>query len=262
MNLLDFFDRAYVINLRERPDRRREMERELQRADVGLRDRQLADQVQFFPAVRPAEAAPFSSLGIKGCSLSHVAVLKDAKERGLSRVLVLEDDAEFAPDFLRSATPMLMTLAERTWGIAQLGHIGGPGAPPASAPRLIEFAGEVTGAHCYGVSEVALERLIEHFELQHRGIPGDPLRGPMPADGTLNVFRWLNPDLPRYLVAPSLVRQRSSRSDITPGHVDRVAFLRPLVALARAIRARRWPRPPHRPARTLPTPHPEPWNAT
>lgn len=237
MNLLDFFERAYVINLASRTDRRREMEHELRRADVGLRPEQLANQVEFFPAIRPTEAAPFTLVGRKGASLSFLSVLKDARARGLSRVLVLQDDAEFVPDFQRRAGAVLAELAARPWGVAQLGYLGEPVAAPADpAPRLHEFDGEVIGAHCCGVSQLALERLIALFERQHGGVDGDHRYGPMPVDGTINVFRWLNPELPRLLAVPSLAGQRSSRSDIIPGRFDRLPWLRPLVSFARGLR--------------------------
>ena len=239
MNLLDAFDGAYVLSLPERTDRRREMERELRRADVGLRTGQLAEKLRFFPAIRPTEATPFPSIGIRGASLSHLAILRDAEARGLSRVLVLEDDAEFEPGFQARAAPLLAALARRAWGMVHLGHLGGPATPPGAEAGWFEFEGAITGAHCYGVSWAALRPLIALFEEQHRGVPGDDRRGPMPADGTLNVFRWLNPDFPRLLAVPSLVGQRSSRSDITPSRIDRVPALRPLVRIARAIRARR-----------------------
>jgi glycosyl transferase, family 25 len=239
LNLLDFFDRAYVVNLADRLDRRRAMEREFQRADVGLRASQISDQVQFFPAIRPTEAAPFPSVGAKGCSLSHLAVLKDARQRGVSRVLVLEDDAEFVCDFLARTSSVLSELAQRRWGIVQLGYMGGPATSPEEPPRLVEFSEEVGGTHCYGVSDWALPHLIAHFELQHRGVPGDDLRGPMPTDGTINVFRWLHPDVPRFLVVPGQVGQRSSASDVTPRWFDRAPLLRPLVTIARAVRASR-----------------------
>jgi hypothetical protein len=57
----------------------------------------------------------------------------------------------------------------------------------------------------------------------------------MPTDGTLNVFRWLNPDLPRLLVVPPLVRQRSSRSDVTTRALDRIPVVRSLVGVGRAF---------------------------
>jgi len=69
---------AYYINLDRRTDRRDEMEAELKALQL--------------PATRfPAIHCDF---GPVGCLKSHLAVLKEARSRGLPRVLILEDDCE------------------------------------------------------------------------------------------------------------------------------------------------------------------------
>ena len=65
-----FEHETFVINLPYRTDRRSEMQRELSR--IGW-------NAQFFPAIRPASAGSFSSIGAHGCFLSHLAVLKAAR---------------------------------------------------------------------------------------------------------------------------------------------------------------------------------------
>jgi glycosyl transferase family 25 len=73
-------DKIFYINLKTRPDRQAEMESELQK--FGL-------EAERF------EAIPTPDFGIYGCGLSHLAVLKLAKERNYRNVLILEDDFEF-----------------------------------------------------------------------------------------------------------------------------------------------------------------------
>lgn len=70
---------AFYINLDRRTDRRAEIEKEF--ADKGL-------TVERFPAI---EYSP----GYIGASLSHIAVLKLARERGYESVMVFEDDFMF-----------------------------------------------------------------------------------------------------------------------------------------------------------------------
>jgi GR25 family glycosyltransferase involved in LPS biosynthesis len=70
------------INLDRRTDRRAEMEAEL--AKIGL----VAER---FPAI---ERKP----GALGCGLSHLAILRKAKEEGWENVLILEDDFTFLVD--------------------------------------------------------------------------------------------------------------------------------------------------------------------
>jgi hypothetical protein len=75
-------DRIIYINLDYREDRRQEIEREIER--FGLKER-----VERFSGIRVPEQ------GILGCTQSHLAVLKLAKERGYKNILILEDDFEF-----------------------------------------------------------------------------------------------------------------------------------------------------------------------
>jgi glycosyl transferase, family 25 len=235
MSWLNLFECVYILNLPHRADRRREMEHELRRPDLGLKHDDLKRKMEFFPALRPGDAHPFPSIGAKGCFLSHLAILQNALGRGFLRILVLEDDAEFSGNFGEKVAAIAPQLERLEWGLVQFGHSHVPGGAPGE-PQLIEFSGEVQGAHCYAVSNVAMARLAAHLEEQLQGVPGDNLRGPMPFDGSLNVFRWLNTDIPRHLVSPSLVQQRSSRSDITPGSFDRIPYLAPLLSVARRMR--------------------------
>lgn len=73
MNIFGHFDQIRIINLPERTDRRRAMDREL--AAVGLID---DPRVQYFKAFRPEDAGQFSSIGARGCYDSHKTLLKEA----------------------------------------------------------------------------------------------------------------------------------------------------------------------------------------
>ena len=72
-------DRVFYINLDHRIDRKERLEKEL--ATFGI-------PFERFPAIK-------ESFGALGCSKSHVAIWKLAKERGYKRVLILEDDFTF-----------------------------------------------------------------------------------------------------------------------------------------------------------------------
>ena len=74
-------DRVYVINLKSRPDRRSEILSELDR--IGLREK--SPILKLFDAIKPETADPFRSIGAKGCFLSHLGVLRHAKDHQYSR---------------------------------------------------------------------------------------------------------------------------------------------------------------------------------
>jgi glycosyl transferase family 25 len=82
-------EKIIFINLDKRIDRRLEIEKEL--TDMGL------EYERFAGIVHPAS-------GSVGCSLSHLGVLKLAKERNYKNVLILEDDFTFKvkKDFFES----------------------------------------------------------------------------------------------------------------------------------------------------------------
>ena len=73
MDLFDCFNRVVIINLPERKDRRRDMERQLQLAGIS-KER----VVEFFPGIRPDVLGDWPSLGVQGNFLSHYTVLRQA----------------------------------------------------------------------------------------------------------------------------------------------------------------------------------------
>lgn len=75
-------DHIFYINLDYREDRREEIESEIEKYE-------LTEKTERFSGIRVMEQ------GILGCTKSHLAVLKLAKERRYKNVLILEDDFEF-----------------------------------------------------------------------------------------------------------------------------------------------------------------------
>ena len=110
-------DKVFIINLKERTDRRKEILKELKKANI--------DNYEFFDAIRPTiddlnqwnpkyiENIPgwfkrldkdeqHYRLGALGCLLSHYNVIKECKKRGYQNVLILEDDTKFMLDSANS----------------------------------------------------------------------------------------------------------------------------------------------------------------
>jgi len=98
---MDTIDKIYIINLDEREDRFKQLEKELKSLDIKNYVR--------FPAVKPnvgdypweisnqkfASKDPYYIRGSLGCKLSHLSVLRHAKINNYKKILVLEDDIEF-----------------------------------------------------------------------------------------------------------------------------------------------------------------------
>jgi glycosyl transferase, family 25 len=227
--LLNSFEFVSIINLPDRTDRRRDMERELDK--IGLQSR--TGHLEFFPAVRASAGGDWPSLGARGCFLSHYAVLKQALERRLQNILVMEDDCEFASTTEEFEHETVRTLRESRWDIVHLGHCEKPEI--SGAPVLTRWDRPTMGAHLYAVNRSALGRLVSFLEQVTQRPDGHPEGGPQHYDGALTMFRAQNKDLLTLIAAPSVAGQRSSRSDIHGRWFDRVPGLQTAVNGARRI---------------------------
>jgi glycosyl transferase family 25 len=209
MTLFDAFDSIRILNLPHRADRRREMIQELTK--LGLAE---DPRVSFFQASVGRDAGPFLTKNVHGCFLSHLALLETAAKAG-ERVLVLEDDC----DFNSSARDYEMP---EDWDIFYGGYA-------AEDPTDLENS-NIIGAHCMGYSPQAAKRLAAYLRalLEDPTFPADakaarerdfdPTIRP-PFDGAIVWFRRANRDLKTSFA--QIAVQRSSRSDITAGALDR-----------------------------------------
>ncbi len=231
MNLAELFDCTFVINLPDRKDRRAAISRELGRAGVPLKP----GKVEIFRAIRPTEAAGFPSPGVRGCFLSHLGILREARKRNLKSVLILEDDLVMSPLLGKSIDSLKRALEQQPWGLVYFGHVEKVGSP--AIPALVPFAGAVMTTHFYGVSGAALERLIDFLQRTEQRQPGDPAGGPMHVDGALTMFRHANPDLLTLIAHPNLGWQRPSRSDIHSTWYQHAPVFRQAYDLARTVRS-------------------------
>jgi len=212
---------AFVINLPQRPDRRREMEAELKRVNW---------HAEFFPAIRPTDAGDFPSIGARGCFLSHLAVLKEAARRQSDRAIILEDDLNFSRKFEWQKVQSFME--SNDWDIVYPSHFLddlSDGISPVPSDR------GVMSAHFVLINGRAIPRLIDGLEVILGRPAGHPRGGPMHVDGAYSAIRHQNPDIKTFAAFPVLGYQRSSKSDIAEiRFFDRIGMLRgPLNALRR-----------------------------
>lgn len=232
MQLIDQFERVYIINLPHRTDRRREMQAELAR--VGLRvDGQ---KIRFQKAIRPDDAGAFPSLGARGCYLSHLSVLNEAIDNDLASILVMEDDLSIDARFANALPAMCQTLQQGHWSFAYLGHVEAlpdEGTPPS----WCSTQQALVTAHFYALNRPVIRQLRDHLLACLQRPAGDPLGGPMHVDGAYSMFRAQHPQALTLIASPSLGGQRSSRSDIYPNKwYDRTPGLMHLAAMLRAFK--------------------------
>ncbi len=232
MKFRDYFERVSIINLAERTDRRAEILVELRNA--GLEPD--GGRIEFFPAIRVADAAGFPNPGYHGCFLSHLGVLKQAQARGAANVLVFEDDAMISARFKADEESLVAYLQSVDWGIVYFGH-GLEGF--ADRPTVLKpHRPGAPLAHFYAVNAKYMGRLIDLMEKMLQRPEGHPDGGPMSPDGALNFFIMKNLDVPCHITTPNLATQRSSRSDLLPKWFDNVPILRQAAASLRKMKRR------------------------
>jgi glycosyl transferase family 25 len=234
--ITDYFQRVYAVNLPERKDRRQLIVRELEEAGMPL----TPHRVEIFSAIRPDEAGGFPSIGARGCVASHLAILKQAKQEGLSNILIVEDDLEISAKFRTDQAVIVEQLRQQDWDFVYFGHV--EKVEQKSPLALVPFSKGMMTTHFYAVNGRIFDRLVRFMEELQQRPPGHPDGGPMQIDGAYSTFRAQNPDIITLIASPNLGWQRSSRSDITPNWFDRIPGLRQLVGAARSskITLKRW----------------------
>ncbi|MEO6081335.1 MAG: glycosyltransferase family 25 protein [Steroidobacteraceae bacterium] len=236
--LKTFLDRIYVINLPERTDRRRQIERELQMIGFPPGD----PRVEFPHAPRPTDTNGFPSRAVYGNYLSHLAIVEDAAAKGYRRIMILEDDALFSSRLINGQTQLVDELGRRPWDLCFLGH--SLTTEIADQPDgLVDTACGFIWMHCFIVNASVHARLIEYLKLSMTLTPGDPLGARMYIDAAYAHFRKQNPEVITLVAKPAVSRQRGSPSSIAGRHwFDHIAFLQPAVRPLRWVRDEYWRR--------------------
>lgn len=230
-NLEQFIDQIYIINLPEMTKRCEATLKELAR--LGIRRDSTKIQIPFAP--RPADANGFSSRGVYGNFLSHIGILKDARDKGFKRILVLEDDAYFSKRFERQQEDLVEALESIAWDICFPGH--SLKAEIVDQPDgLVRTQAGFMWAHCILVNHTILDRLIAYMEATIDRPVGDPLGGKMYIDGAYSMFRTLEKDVRSFVWKPVLSLQRRGPSSLGMNHwYDRIRILAGFVACLRAF---------------------------
>jgi len=231
--LIDYFDRAYIINLRDRPDRRSETIREFARIGVDVPH----DKISFYTATRPSEKAEFPSLGARGSFTSHKCILGLALTAGLNNVLIFEDDVHFRTVDDRILEQILDQLRREPWDVVYFGYM----QPPQGFVQtpLSCWSNDTIGGHFYGVNGTFVEQMYKYMQECETRPRDHPDGGPTFRDGAYNNVRRKFPELRVLLAGSNLATQRSSRTDLHPLKIfDRLTWTRPFVDMLRVVKNR------------------------
>lgn len=206
-SLFEAFDRIRVVSLPDREDRRRSIARQLKHV-----------RFEFFDAYRVSKPGPFHKTGSFGAFLSHLQILGEAALRD-EGVLILQDDCIFRPIAFDYQVPPCDIFY---------------GSHEAEQDLLI-------GAHCMGFSANAAKLAKDYLlKLLDPTFPADPAARMEPGfdpsvrppiDGALVWFRRAHPHLKTEFAL--LADQRRSRSDVSPGRIDRLPVFREAARITR-----------------------------
>lgn len=157
----DYFSSAVYINLDRRTDRRDSFESQISK--LGL-------SIPRFSAISPDEndsaltdelkKDPFCRFKI-GCTLSHIAVIRQAKQTGLNNLLIFEDDCVFIPEFVRKMAVCVNELRGRQWDLFYMG--GEPNVKCLSFSENLRFCpetGGIYGTHAYAINSSFYDRAL------------------------------------------------------------------------------------------------------
>ena len=235
-SLNTWFGAIYVINLKSRVDRRLEMKAQLQRIGLDLE----LPPIVLFEAVRPDVAAGFPSVGARGCFMSHLAVLRDARARGLTSLLILEDDLNFCEGFASKFAAAASRLDGTDWGMFYGSYCLSEPLQHSDLPCVKADPLRLIGTSAFlGIKGKHLDALIQYLEAMLARPPGDVHGGPMHVDGAYCWFRQSHPEVPTWLASTALGYQRSSKTDVHELRwYDRTSWSARLVSALRRLKNR------------------------
>lgn len=152
MELKDYFDGIYCINLEERIDRWEQAQVEFDK--IGI-----TKDVQRWPATKHSD-------GNLGCTLSHMSLIKHCIKNGYKNVLVFEDDVLFVESDVERLKKSLKDLFEM--GNWDLFYIGATIDPNVS--RFDRVTDEILRTnfayttHAYAANQQAFKPMVEAWE--------------------------------------------------------------------------------------------------
>jgi len=199
-----YFDKIYCINLDRRPDKWAISEAEFRKHGLA---------VERFPGVdgQMLNAKTIVDGGNRGCSLSHVGVLRDIIARGYERVLVLEDDVEFIPNVQEYFDNNVRHIPAQ-WDMLYLGgnHLETPVPINEAISRITRT---YTTSH-YAITKKMAETVVNSVE-------------DVNADVVDVVYSMFHRKSQSFTFNPSIAWQRAGISDIHGVFADYTSFMKP-----------------------------------
>lgn len=197
MSINTFFDHIYCINLDKRTDRWAKCLEEFDMHGI--------ENVERFSAVdgNTLEISSHLLKGELGIIESHKKVIQDAKNRGFNKILILEDDVEFHPNF----KDLFDNIQPQIPQDFEMLYLGGNLSiwNRIQVSQNIFKADAALAIHALGLSSSIYDKILSLIDYS---IQIDML------------YAHINRNLNSYLVMPRLAFQKADWSDIQNTNVD------------------------------------------
>ena len=157
---LRYFDDVYYINLDYREDRKKLFEE--RSSAIGLNAKRFSGIVPGdgeYALIESNQKDTRRKWKV-GCTLSHQAIVREAKEKGLQNVLIFEDDCIFLEGFIEKAQNCVNDLKEQEWDLMYFG-----GQPNQYAKKVTENLGliengGVYSTHAYAINHTFYDKML------------------------------------------------------------------------------------------------------
>ena len=198
MNINDYFDKIYCMNLDYRTDRWQECINEFKKHKIIVNRFRAFNGKAISRGQKPIRSGEF------GCLFTHLSILLDARANNYDKVLIFEDDVELHSEFSKIASEFLEEIPEN-WDMIYFGANTARNVSVKVSSR-VNLANSLLGGHAYAVNRKAYDRLI--FALENE---------PFQVDETYSkIHTFMN----TYLCDPIIAWQREGWSDINNQHVN------------------------------------------
>jgi len=208
-----YFDKIYCINLDRRKDRWIEMEKFFDANNIKIERYSAVDgNPMGFDSSKLVCGKPEAFHGIAGCVASHLNIWKLAKEKNYKRVLIIEDDSDFIPNFNELFKDLISEVPEE-WDLLYFGsmHETHNINFPEKITEKVVKAKRIITTTCYAIKDTIYDLAINSisFDLPFIYKPID-----------VYLADDIQPKCNTYAFHPPVAWQRASYSDIQNGKRD------------------------------------------
>jgi hypothetical protein len=200
MNLGSYFDRVFCINLDSRPDRWQSATEEFKKHSL---------QVERIPGIDGSKMnldfPPEIKEGAVGCALSQFFAIKYAKQLGLNKFLLLEDDIQFDENVNELFSQYILEVPPK-WDMLYLGGQHFHGMNLQQVSDHVYKCEYTLAAHSVAINCTVFDRFIDKL-----------INITKPCDVH---YAESHKEIEAYVFVPHLTWQRESYSNIEKAHVD------------------------------------------